>query len=178
VAIDGLTMLGDGRELPVLERLAAAEPARTAAECRELEFEGCEEPEALARKRAGVIARHGRRLEAAKACGGDAGCWVKRLADEDKGVVERAAMEVGRSRSAAHLGALLERLPEPHLNTRLALIHAVEWLLEDSREATAQARSVLPSLEKQLEAEKGRTEFIKVNEDLRRLVARLRRLST
>jgi len=56
-----------------------------------------------------------------------------------------------------------------------ALILGVEWLLEDTKEATAQARSALPALEKQLAEEKGSTEFALVNEELRRLVARLRR---
>lgn len=175
VAIEGLTMLGDERELPLLEKLAKAEPARTASECEELAFEGCDDPAALARKRTEEIARHGRRLEAAKACGSDAECWVKKLDDEDKGVVERAAMEVGRSGAAKHVGALLKRLPEPHLNARLALIQGTEWLVEDSKEAATQARSALPALRQQLEEEKGRTEFVKVNEDLRRLVARLQR---
>ena len=35
-----LTMLGDAREQPALEKLKAAEPARTASECRELGGEG------------------------------------------------------------------------------------------------------------------------------------------
>jgi hypothetical protein len=90
-------------------------------------------------------------------------------------VVERAAMEVGRGKSAAHVGALLGRMTETNLDARQALILGVEWLLEDTKEATARARSALPALEKQLAEEKGSTEFALVNEELRRLVARLRR---
>jgi HEAT repeat protein len=177
-SIEGLSMLGDERELPVLEKLMAAEPARTASECEEYGGEGCEDPAALAKKRAETIARHGKRLEAAKACGADAGCWAKKLEDADKGVVERAALELGRGRSAAHVTALLARMTERDLNARQALILGVEWLLEDSKEAASQARSALPTLEKQLSEEKGRTEFVLVNEDLRRLVARLQRQKT
>jgi HEAT repeat protein len=178
VSIEGMTLLGDERELPVLEKLAAAEPARTAAECEAVGGEGCEDPAALGQKRAEAIAKHGKRLEAAKACGTDTGCWVKKLEDADKGVVERAAMEVGRGRSAAHVGALLGRMTETNLDARQALILGVEWLLEDTKEAAAPARSALPALEKQLAEEKGRTEFVLVNEDLRRLVVRLQRLKT
>ncbi|HEX8823225.1 MAG TPA: HEAT repeat domain-containing protein [Archangium sp.] len=177
-ALEALTMLGDAREQPALEKLMAAEPARTASECAELGGEGCEDPAALARKRVEEMTKHGKRLEAAKACGADAGCWAKKLEDADKGVVERAALEVGRGKSAAHVGALLARMPETDLNARQALILGAEWLVEDSKEAATQARSALPALEKQLTEEKSQTEFVQVNEDLRRLVARLQRQKT
>jgi hypothetical protein len=39
----------------------------------------------------------------------------------------------------------------------------------------AQAKKSLPALEKQVADEKGKTEYVKVNEDLRRLLAKLRR---
>ncbi|HZH75961.1 MAG TPA: HEAT repeat domain-containing protein, partial [Archangium sp.] len=124
------------------------------------------------------MAKHGKRLEAAQACGADAGCWAKKLEDADKGVVERAALEVGRGRSGAHVGALLARMTEKNANARQALIIGVEWLVEDTKEAATQARSALPALEKQLGEEKGSTDFAVVNEDLRRLVARLQRQKT
>jgi HEAT repeat protein len=178
VAMEGLAMLGDGRELAVLEKLAAAEPARTAAECESMGGEGCGDPAALGKQRTEAIARYGLRLKAAQECGAEAGCWAKRLQDTDKGVVTRAALELGRSKAAAHVGALVARLPEKDTGARLALIHAVEWLLEDTREAAAQARGALPSLEKQLDEEKGQLDFVKVNEDLRRLVVRLQRQKT
>ncbi|QRN95345.1 HEAT repeat domain-containing protein [Archangium violaceum] len=177
-AIEALTMLGDEKELPAVEKLAAAEPAKTAAECEELGGEGCGDPAALGKKRAETIARHGKRLEAAKACGADAGCWAKKLQDEDKGVVARAAMEVGRGKTAAHVGALLARMLEKDPNTRMALILGVEWLVEDTKEAAAQVKSALPVLEKQLTEEKSRTEYVRANEDLRRLVARVQRRKT
>ncbi|PTL78992.1 HEAT repeat domain-containing protein [Vitiosangium sp. GDMCC 1.1324] len=174
-AIDALTMLGDARELPLLEKLAAAEPAKTAAECTESGGEGCDDPAALGKKHAEELARHGKRLEAAKACEADTGCWAKKLEDADKGVVERAALEVGRGRSSAHLGALLARMTAKDPDTRMALILAAEWLVEDTKDAAAQVRSALPTLEKQLTEEKSRTEYVRANEDLRRLVARLQR---
>jgi HEAT repeat protein len=177
-ALEALTMLGDERELPAVERLAAAEPAKTAAECAELGGEGCDDPAALGKKRTETIARHGKRLEAAKTCGTDAGCWAKKLQDADMGVVERAAMEVGRSKTAAHVGALLGRMTEKDPDTRMALILGVEWLVEDTKEGFAQVKSALPALEKQLSEEKSRTEYVRANEDLRRLVARVQRQKT
>jgi hypothetical protein len=69
-------------------------------------------------------------------------------------------------------------MTEKNANARQALIIGVEWLVEDTKEAATQARSALPALEKQLGEEKGSTEFSLVNEDLRRLVARLQRQKT
>ncbi|WNG55389.1 HEAT repeat domain-containing protein [Archangium gephyra] len=177
-ALEALTMLGDAREMPVLEKLAAAEPAKTAAECEALGGEGCGDPVALGKKRVETIARHGKRLEAAKACGTDTGCWVKKLEDADKGVVARAAMEVGRGKAAAHMGALMARMTEKDPDTRMALILGAEWLVEDAKDAAALARNALPTLEKQLTEEKSSTEYVRANEDLRRLVARLQRQKT
>jgi hypothetical protein len=93
-------------------------------------------------------------------------------------VVARAALEVGRGRAAAHVGALLARMTEKDPETRMALILGTEWLMEDAKEAAAQARSALPMLEKQLAEEKSSTEYVRANEDLRRLVARLQRQKT
>ncbi|WNG39556.1 HEAT repeat domain-containing protein [Archangium violaceum] len=177
-AIDALTMLGDAREQPALEKLVAAEPAKTTAECAELGGEGCEDPATLGKKRAEMISQYGQRLEAAKTCGADSGCWAKKLGDADKSMVARAALEVGRGKSAAHLGVLLARMTEKDPDTRMALILGAEWLVEDTKEAAAQAKSSLPTLEKQLSEEKSRTEYVRANEDLRRLVARLQRQKT
>jgi hypothetical protein len=69
-------------------------------------------------------------------------------------------------------------MTEKDANARQALILGAEWLVEDSKEAATQARSALPTLEKQLTEEKSSTEFTVVNEDLRRLVARLQRQKT
>lgn len=177
-AIEALTMLGDERELPTLGKLAEAEPARTAAECQNEGGEGCEDPAALGKKRSEAIARHALRLDAAKECKADTGCWAKKLKDANKGVVERAALEVGRGKDAGHLGALLSGMTVKDPDTRMALILGAEWLVEDSKDAAVQARSALPTLEKQLADEKGRAEYMRSNEDLRRLVARLKRQKT
>ena len=48
-------------------------------------------------------------------------------------------------------------------------------MVEGSKDAGARVRSALPRLNEQLQQERGRTEFMKVNEDLRRLVVRLER---
>ena len=69
-------------------------------------------------------------------------------------------------------------MTEKDPDTRMALILGAEWLVEDAKDAAALARNALPTLEKQLTEEKSSTEYVRANEDLRRLVARLQRQKT
>jgi HEAT repeat protein len=175
VAIRGVAMLADAQQQPVFTKWAQAEPAMTAKECQEYGGDGCDNPEALGMKRAETILRYGKVLEAAKACSVDAGCWAQKLEDKEVRVVERAALELGRTGGAQHTAAMAARLPEKDLEARFALIQALDWLVGDSKEAATKAREALPKIQAQLAEEKGNSTFIKVNEDLRRLAFRLER---
>jgi HEAT repeat protein len=172
VAMQAVAMLGDAREQPLFAKWAEAEPARTATECTEYGGEGCEDPAALAKKRAETLTGYGKVLEAAQACGTEGGCWAQKLADANPRLVERAALELGRGGGAQHAAALAGRLSEKDREARLALIQALDWLV-DSKEAAAKAREALPRIQTQLADEKGNSNFVKVNEDLRRLATRL-----
>ncbi|MBF5043653.1 HEAT repeat domain-containing protein [Aggregicoccus sp. 17bor-14] len=176
-AVEGITLLGDARELPLLQKLAAAEPAATQAECQKQDYDGCDEAPKLGQERAAAYTRLSQRLQAAQACGQDAACWGARLQDPkaDAGVVRRAALELGRAASAAHADALVARLDERDTETRATVIQALDWMVEGNKDAGAKVRAALPRMNQQLEQERGRTEFMKVNEDLRRLVVRLQR---
>ena len=88
---------------------------------------------------------------------------------------ERAAYEVGRSRQAALVGELMKRLTEKNLDTRLAFIQGADWLVHDSPGGRGGAKKCSAALAKQIADERGKTEFDKVNEDLRRLAVKLRR---
>lgn len=173
-AAEGLAALGDARELPVLDKLVKGEPQATLAECRKEPVDGCEQPAALASRRSARLAALKARLEAASACGADGACWEKRLAsDPDRGVRERAAFELGRAGNPGALAALAARLGEKDVYVRGAAIQAVDWLAEDSQEARKAARASVGDWQKQLTQERGRTDYLRVNEDLRRLVTRL-----
>ncbi|HYI00339.1 HEAT repeat domain-containing protein [Hyalangium sp.] len=174
-AMRGVALLGEAQELPLLAKWAQAEPAVTTKECQEYGGDGCENPDALGLKRAEAILRYSKVLEAVKACTVDAGCWAQKLGDKEVRVVERAALELGRSGSPQHAAAMAERLAEKDLDARFALIQALDWLVGDSKEAATKAREALPKIQAQLAEEKGNSHFIKVNEDLRRLVFRLER---
>jgi len=175
VAMRGVALLGDAQEQPLFTKWAQAEPAVTAKECQEYGGDGCENPDALGMKRAEVILRYAKVPEAVKTCSADAGCWAQKLGDKEVRVVERAALELGRSGNPQHAAALAGRLSEKDLDARFALIQSLDWLVGDSKEAATKAREVLPKIQAQLAEEKGNSNFIKVNEDLRRLAFRLER---
>jgi HEAT repeat protein len=172
-AMRGVAMLAEAQDQPLFMKWAQAEPAVTAKECQEYGGDGCENPDALGMKRAEVILRYAKVPEAVKACGVDEGCWAQKLADKEVRVVERAALQLGRSRNPQHAAALAERLSEKDLEARLAFIQALDWLVGDSKDAATKAREALPKIQAQLTEEKGNSHFIKVNEDLRRLAFRL-----
>jgi HEAT repeat protein len=170
----GVAMLGD--DPAVFDKFAAAEQKLFEAECKEdPDQDECKDVGASVKKHQDKINTYKNRATAAAKCKADAKCWAGLLDDKDEGVRERAAYEVGRSGNAEVVDELMKRLPEKNLDTRLAIIQGADWLIDDSKEAMAQAKKSLPALEKQVADEKGKTEYVKVNEDLRRLLAKLRR---
>lgn len=174
-AMRGVAMLGNEQEQQLFSKWAQNEPALAAKECQQYGGEGCDNPEALGLKRGEAILRYAKVVEAAKACSADPGCWAPKLTDKEPRVVERAALELGRSGNPQHTAALAERLSEKNLDARMALIQGLDWLVGGSQEAAAKARESLPKIQSQLANEKGNSEFVNVNEDLRRLAFRLER---
>ena len=173
-SIRGVAMLGD--DPAVFDKFAAAEPKLFEAECKEdEEYKDCKDVAAGVKKHVEKINDYKLRATAAAECKGDAACWAKKLDDKNEGVRERAAYEVGRSGNAALIGELMKRLTDKNLDTRLAIIQGADWLVHDSKDAMKEAQKSLPDLEKQLADEKGKTEFVKVNEDLRRLYVKVKR---
>ena len=177
-AIIGIAMLGDEREIPTLEKLGKEEEKLTEAECKDNpDYLGCKSPGELVKKHLAEIATHQKRLEAAKACKSDGACWAKKLDDADAGVRERAALEVGRSGNAELVAALIQHLHETNLDARSAVIQAADWLITEKPQAAKVAAGSLDAIEKQLADERSKTEFVKVNEDLKRLAVDLHRQS-
>lgn len=177
-SIKGVAMLGDDRELAALEKLEKDEPKTFDAECKSEEIGGhkdCAELAAGVKKHQEYIAKTKATLEAAKECKAEAACWVKKLKDPAVVTRERAAYEIGRSGNPALVLELTRLLREPDLDVRLAIIQGIDWLVSDSKDALKAAQAALPDLEKQLGEERGKTEYMKVNEDLRRLPVKLAR---
>jgi HEAT repeat protein len=175
-AVLGVAMLGDETHLATFDSLLQVEEKLTTAECKEYpEYGGCNDVVALVKKHQATLTGMRKRLDAAKDCKADVACWATKLNDSDAGVRERAAYELGRSGKAEYVDALTQKLTEKHLETRLAIIQAIDWLVHDNKEAATRAKNAIPALDKQLAEEKGKTEFVKVNEDLRRLAVKLKR---
>jgi HEAT repeat protein len=175
-ALQVVSLLGDERELPLMEKAWKDEEALTAAECRENEgASGCSAPAELAKQRVALLQNWAKRLEAARECKADADCWAKKLDAPDEGLRERAAYEVGRSGKPELVSALLSHLGEKNTQVRQALIQGIDWLMNDSPEAIKTAKAKRPAIEKQLAEEKDKVDFVKVNEDLKRLDVRLAR---
>lgn len=171
----GVAMLGD--DPAVFDKFAAAEQKLFETECKDDSDSDadCKDVAAGVAKHKTKILTYKNRAVAAAECKADAKCWVKHLDSKDEGTRERAAYEIGRSGDAALIDELMKRLPEKNLDTRLAIIQGADWLIDDSKDAMEQARKGLPALEKQVADERGKTEFVKVNEDLRRLLTKLQR---
>jgi HEAT repeat protein len=175
-SLSAIGMIGDEREVGALEKLAKEEPQRTAADCSDLpDYPGCRSPDQLGQKHAAFITSQVNRALAAKECRSDGACWIKKLTAPDAAVRGRAAVEIARAGKADGLEALLKQLSDADLDVRLATIQAVDWLVDDSPEARKRAVQALPAIDKQLNDERGKTEFVKVNEDLKRLAAKLKR---
>lgn len=107
------------------------------------------------------------RLDAAKECKADAGCWAKKLSDPEPLVRERAAWELGRLKDKSTLPALQKALGDENTYVRSAAI-ASYWAFGD--------KSALDFVGKQLEDDEGKATFVRVNEDLKRLLVHLQRL--
>jgi HEAT repeat protein len=174
--IEAIAMLGGEEEAQALAKLASSEESLTAAECKASpKAEGCQHPSELAKKHLTAIQRYQKLLQAGQQCSSDGACWAKRLQDQDERIRERAAYELGRSVKAEMVDPLIGHLAEANLDVRLAVIQSLDWLIVDARDAAKKASGSIEKIEQQLTEERGRTEFVKVNEDLRRLAVQLRR---
>ena len=106
------------------------------------------------------------RVEAAAECKKDATCWIGKLKDKEPKVRERAAWALGRLRDPSTLDALKGAVLDADTFVRSAAI-AAYWGFGD--------KSLVPAIIKQLDDEDGAAKYVKVNEDLKRLLVHLER---
>lgn len=115
------------------------------------------------------IEEQGARVKAAAECGDKMDCWKGKLKDANKLVRERAAYELAWQDTDAARDALLEALTDDDNEVRYAAIIGV------GRRLPKDAQGAADKLAAQLAAEKGKTQYIRINEDLKRLEVRVRR---
>ncbi len=118
-------------------------------------------------------------LEAAEECAGSTDCWLEKLSDSDPRVREKAAWELGWSGDMEVLTPLLAAAQEDELEARFAIIVALDTLLfgqnNDKIPPQEEGQRAIDRLESILENERGRAQFVRINEDLRRLVLKIER---
>jgi hypothetical protein len=119
------------------------------------------------------------RLDAAKACGAELGCWAGKLADPRAEVRDRAALEVRRGGGPAQADPLAAAITHPvdsdaDLTARYHAVLALD-LVARRQPLGAKGGELAAAIDKVVAADKGRTLTAGVNEDALRLAGRLRR---
>jgi HEAT repeat protein len=172
-AVAAVSMLGDDRERAAFDKLAAAEPALAASECKQY---GCATSATeVAQQRAKVFAVFRAPLEAAAACKQNLTCWTGKLKDTSPPVRQRAALEIGRSGHAEFATTLAQSLDEADAETRIALIQGLSWLVKGGTAAAMALQDMVPKFEQRLADDKGKQDYLAASEALRRLVVDIRR---
>lgn len=115
------------------------------------------------------MTEQGERVKAASECKSDAACWKGKLKDPSARVRERAAYELAWMNSDDARDALYDALTDDDNEVRYAAIIGV------GRRLPKDAQGVADKLQKQLDNERGKTQYIRINEDLKRLEVRVRR---
>ncbi len=106
------------------------------------------------------------RVKAAAECKEDAKCWAKKLGSDDWRVREKAGWELMRLKDNSVLDTLAKGLKDKKAEARSAAIMAY-WSYGDGR--------VIDSVRQQLADEQSAADYIRVNEDLKRLLVHLER---
>ncbi len=180
----GLSQLGDEKALAQWEAWDKEEPKVSVDACmKEMEYEGAEGKvqaqahcDALGANVKKLLELHKPRLLAYGACRQDRVCWEGKLKDPEPKVRERAASELGRMGDPAALPALAHSMKETDLNARYAAVIAGHWVVDRGPEGVKAGKALLADWDKQIEEEKGKVHYVKINEDLKRLVVKIRRL--
>jgi HEAT repeat protein len=116
-----------------------------------------------------------RPLAAARTCTTDLHCWLAHLKDREPLVRARSAYELGWAGSVDAVPDLAQALGDEHMLVRGAATRALDWLAS-VKAAQPALKAVVPQLAAQLAREQGRPQYIKADEELRRLHLKLSRL--
>lgn len=163
--LTAISRLGGEGERPLI---AAAQAACGAA---------CPAPQKKAL--AGMLAR----LDAAKACGNQVACWAGRLGDGSAAVRDRAALEVGRSGTAAEATALGDAIvrkvdDDEDREARYHAVLALGWIAKreaDAKKVIPAGAAIAEKINAMIIQDKGRKLVEGVNEDAMRVALRLER---
>ena len=156
-----------------MDRIAADEPKATAADCKKY---GCNLPvDEVAANRLKTVKVFQGPLKAAAQCKAAMDCWSSKLGDAEGPVRQRAALELGRLGKSEAVKPLSDHLADKEPETRAAVLQALMWLVQGDAPAARQLVPMLPKLEQQVSADRGRQDYAATNEQLRRLITEVRR---
>jgi len=113
-----------------------------------------------------LIGKEKSRLVAAKECGEKAECWVGKLKDPNPKVRDKAGYELSYLKNPETAAPLLAALKEDDLEARSAIFVALLRILP---------KTGADDVKKIVDDEQGKMQFIKINEDLKRLEVKIRR---
>jgi HEAT repeat protein len=171
-------LLGDPALAKDLAAIAQREARGAPASCaRQLAEAGiaADNPQTACEVLAAQFSDLAKPLEAARACAAQTSCWVSKLQDPDPEVRTRAAYELGRAGAPEAAAPLIKAASDEQTLVREAAARALDWLaaVPAAKPALKQGAAALSA---QLAADQGKLQFMKVNEDLRRLQIKLSRL--
>lgn len=172
-----LSRLGTGAELVAWTQMIAdadkhiAEEAEKSKASDQVEKKVAEAAKKGHEKTKKLLEERRAMLEAAQECGETLDCWSKKLEVEDARVRERAAYALMHLSDEGALPALMKALGDPDNEARYAAILAV-WRAMPKGDLGKQA---VDRIDQILKDEKGKTQFVRINEDLKRLRVKLAR---
>jgi HEAT repeat protein len=172
-SVGAIGMLGDERDLPTMERLAADEPKLTAADCKRY---GCNLPvDEVAANRLKTVRAFQAPMKAAAQCKASVDCWTGKLGDPDGPVRQRAALELGRLGKFEAVAKLADHIGAKEAETRAAVLQALMWLVQGDVAAARQLMPMLSRFDQQVATDRGRQDYAATSEELRRLIVEVRR---
>jgi HEAT repeat protein len=156
------------------EREAKGGPSWCQKQLAELSL-NADDPKQACDLLAAQIGEMAQSFEAARTCVSNAPCWLSKLEEPAPAMRARAAYELGRIGAPEAVQPLVKAAFDDQLLVRRAATRALDWLT--SVEAAKPAlKASAPALAAQLSAEQGKTQYFRVNEDVRRLQVKLSRL--
>jgi HEAT repeat protein len=179
--LKGIALFGDGKEQPLFEALQKeATGDKALKECVDAAGDETDDAKQATCKKAAedfskTISDQIAQLVSADACHQDVSCWAGKLKDPSAKIRERAAFELGKIGTPAVVEPLLGACKDDATTVRRAAYIALDWLTRvDATKAALKAKESV--LEGQLVAEKSSATFQIVNEDLKRVVWKVKQL--
>jgi HEAT repeat protein len=180
-AINGLVQLGDAKNKATLEGIIKTEtPDASVKHClaEETSEDDARKEARCAKERTArpqFLADALATLLAGEECKAATDCWVGKLKDKNARVRERAAYTLGALQDPAAVDALVGVCKDEELGVRRAAYIALDWM-SAAPAAKAAVVAKRDQLTAQYDEESGHAHTVIVNEDLKRVIWKLKQL--